>query len=248
VRENKETAMDSRKPLTAGELEIDCGAFGKIRRASPPVKGDFAVQDGRLTLLGCIQRGLVTLSREELLPFLDAMDAQDAQIRTLNERIIELDLEVMEKCRRIDSLLTPPPDAAVKEAVEFSAEVRCGRLARGILHIGKRLRAMRADMASQTDALIAAMHAINDAGILMPDGVLDYASGVRAVQAPRMTPKQVKEAYLNGYEDGNDDGRALTGCRNVCEHTPRHDPDTAWAKSDTRAAFPEAFAGEVDRG
>ena len=39
--------MDSHKPLTAGELEIDCGAFGKIRRASPPVKGDFAIQDGR---------------------------------------------------------------------------------------------------------------------------------------------------------------------------------------------------------
>ena len=116
--------MDSRKPLTAGELEIDCGAFGKIRRASPPAKGDFAIKDGRLTLLGCIQRGLVTLSREELLPFLDAMDAQDAQIRTLNERIIELDLEAMEKCRRIDSLLTPPPDAAVREAVErFSAGV-----------------------------------------------------------------------------------------------------------------------------
>ena len=114
--------MDSRKPLTAGELEIDCGAFGKIRRASPPVKGDFAIQDGRLTLLGCIQRGLVTLSREELLPFLDAMDAQDAQIRTLNERIIELDLEVMEKGRRIDSLLPPPPDAAVKEAARMVSE------------------------------------------------------------------------------------------------------------------------------
>ena len=118
--------MDSYKPLTAGELEIDCGAFGKIRRASPPAKGDFAIKDGRLTLLGCIQRGLVTLSREELLPFLDAMDAQDAQIQTLNERIIELDLEAMEKCRRVDSLLTPPPDAAVREAVEQAEEKLSG--------------------------------------------------------------------------------------------------------------------------
>ncbi len=67
---------------------------------------------------------------------------------------------------------------------------------------------------------------------------------IRAVQAPRLTEEQVKEAYLNGYEDGNEDGRALTGCRNVVEHTPRYDPDTAWAKSDTRAAFPEAFGKE----
>jgi len=75
----------------------------------------------------------------------------------------------------------------------------------------------------------------------------DVETLLRAVQAPRLTGEQVKEAYLNGYEDGNDDGRALTGCRNVYEHTPRHDPDTAWAKSDTRAAFPE-LAGEVGRG
>ena len=203
--------MDSRKPLTAGELEIDCGAFGKIRRASPPAKGDFAIKDGRLTLLGCIQRGLVTLSREELLPFLDAMDAQDAQIQTLNERIMELDLEAMEKCRRIDSLLTPLPDAELREAVE------------------------------RHEQMLELLHTGNEAWIA------DCRLILRAVQAPRLTGEQVKEAYLNGYEDGNDDGRALTGCRNVYEHTPRHDPDTAWAKSDTRAAFPE-LAGEVGRG
>lgn len=86
------------------ELEIDCGAFGKIKRTSPPAQGDWAIKDGRLTLLGCIVRGLVTLSREELLPFLDAMDAQDACIQTLAERIVELDLEAMEKCRQLDTL------------------------------------------------------------------------------------------------------------------------------------------------
>lgn len=241
--------MDSSKPLTAGELEIDCGAFGKIRRASPPAKGDFAIKDGRLTLLGCIQRGLVTLSREELLPFLDAMDAQDAQIQTLNERIIELDLEAMEKCRRVDSLLTPPSDAAVREAVAFSVEARCSRLARGILRISKKLRVMRADMASQTDALIAAMHAINDAGLLMPDEVLDYTSGVRAAQAPRLTEEQVEAAFREGYELGNDDGRNIDVFCHIKQHNPESNPDFAWEHSNTRrAAFPEAFAGEVDRG
>jgi len=109
------------------------------------------------------------------------------------------------------SLLTTPPDVAVRQAVEY--------LSSGW---GEGSEASR--FKAHVDTLI------------------------RAVQAPRLTEEQVKEAYLDGYEDGNEDGRALTGCRNVCEHTPRYDPDTAWAKSDTRAAFPEAFAGEVGNG
>jgi hypothetical protein len=125
---------------------------------------------------------------------------------------------------------TPPPDAAVREAVEFSAEVRCGRLARGILHIGKRLRAMRADMASQTDALIAAMHAINDAGILMPDGVLDYASGVRAVQAPRLTGEQASVLCL-----------LVNMVRTFGDKITVSERIDAMDRA--RAAFPEAFAG-----
>ena len=60
------------------------------------------------------------------------MDAQDAQIRTLNERIIELDLEVMEKCRRIDSLLTPPPDAAVREATAAAHSANAALLIVGV--------------------------------------------------------------------------------------------------------------------
>ena len=84
---------------------------------------------------------------------------------------------------------------------------------------------MCADMASQTDALIAAMHAINDAGILMPDGVLDYASGVRAVQAPRLTTEQVN--YLRQMDA-------------YFEHT-----GTDGFRNGLRLYWPEAFAGEV---
>ena len=129
---------------------------------------------------------------------------------------------------RLLSLLTPPPDAALREAVEFSAEARCSRLARGILRIGKKLRVMRADMASQTDALIAAMYAINDAGILMPDEVLNYVSTERAVQAPRPSSEQhrvVRIAVINADLRGDtEESEAL------------------------REAFPGAFEGEAGRG
>ena len=178
--------MDSRKPLTVGELEIDCGAFGKIRRASPPAKGDFAIKDGRLKLLGCIQRGLVTLSREELLPFLDAMDAQDAQIQTLNERIIELDLEAMEKCRRIDSLLTTPPDAELREAVEHIGEVldnvRC--------HLG---------ICGPGDDGERKADASDNWGIL--DALDECRTLLRAVRAPRLTVSDlaVRNVLLSGF-------------------------------------------------
>jgi hypothetical protein len=208
--------MDSRKPLTAGELEIDCGAFGKIRRASPPAKGDFAIKDGRLTLLGCIQRGLVTLSREELLPFLDAMDAQDAQIQTLNERIIELDLEAMEKCRRIDSLLTPPPDAAVREAVNenrlHEAEQRVQQNCFSIC--------ARYDLEQELRIALASL---------------------RAVHAPRLTPEQVEAVKLaetlitDTMSDYGDCEHDVGHC--ICKYHS--------GVLGLRSAFPDAFEGEV---
>jgi len=83
----------------------------------------------------------------------------------------------------------------------------------------------RADMASQTDALIAAMHAINDAGILMPDEVFNFVSTKRAVQAPRLTAEQVE---------------ALWAAHDFLKPYGAHGV--------VRAAFPEAFAGEVGRG
>ena len=136
---------------------------------------------------------------------------------------------------------TPPPDAAVREAVEFSAEARCSRLARGILRIGKKLRVMRADMASQTDALIAAMYAINDAGILMPDEVLNYVSTERAVQAPRLTPEQVEAVKMaetlltDTMSDYGDCEHDVGHC--ICKYHS--------GVFNLRAAFPEVFAGEA---
>lgn len=110
--------------------------------------------------------------------------------------------------KRLLSLLTPPTDAELREAVE------------------------------RHEQMLELLHTGNEAWIA------DCRLILRAVQAPRLTGEQVKEAYLNGYEDGNEDGRALTGCRNVYEHTPRYDPDTAWAKSDTRAVFSEVYEKE----
>lgn len=145
---------------------------------------------------------------------------------------------------RLLSLLTPPPDAAVREAVGFSAEARCSRLARGILRIGKKLRVMRADMASQTDALIAAMYAINDAGILMPDEVLNYVSTERAVQAPRLTPEQVEAVKMaetllaDTMSDYGDCEHDVGHC--ICKYHS--------GVFSLRSAFPDLFTGEVGRG
>lgn len=151
---------------------------------------------------------------------------------------------VLEALPRLLFMLTSHPDAAVKEAVEFSAEARCSRLARGILRIGKKLRVMRADMASQTDALIAAMYAINDAGILMPDEVLNYVSTERAVQAPRLTPEQVEAVKMaetlltDTMSDYGDCEHDVGHC--ICKYHS--------GVFSLRSAFPDLFTGEVGRG
>lgn len=44
----------------------------------------------------------------------------------------------------------------------------------------------------------------------------------------------IESAYRDGYFDGNRDGQAYTGCRNVYDHTPRDDADAAWVVSDIR--------------
>ena len=182
--------MDSRKPLTAGEIEELKKAYSHAR------------ETGNIELI----------------------------FKVMND--------VFDALHRLLSLLTPPPDAAVREAVEFSAEARCSRLARGILRIGKKLRVMRADMASQTDALIAAMYAINDAGILMPDEVLNYVSTERAVQAPRLTGVQM-EAVRN-VNRKTESLQCICGDGYLCARCE--------ILGELSSAFPGAFEGEVGRG
>lgn len=183
--------MDSRKPLTAGEIEELkqlCANYAN------PACG--VVEADVWKAFNALPRLLYTLTQ--------AQAEADILSRVIDVMGYSGSYQLIPE--RLAALLTLPTDAAVREAVE--------RLTFG--------------MAQDFVPLTADIEVI-----------------IRAVQPPRLTTAQVKEAYLDGYEDGNEDGRALTGCRNVCEHTPRYDPNTAWAKSDTRAAFPEAFAVEV---
>lgn len=228
--------MNSHKPLTAGEIEEIKSLEAK---ATPgPWAWEFTGDDNTCAV------GTVMDENDNFVAGMVDGDADTIVVDSVCREVTnQQDAAFIAAARnalpRLLSLLTPPPDAAVREAVEFSAEVRCNRLARGILRIGKKLRVMRADMASQTDALIAAMHAINDAGLLMPDEVLDYISGVRAVQAPRLTREQVRAALSLLSEMDKMLGEDIQ---------PEDDRPAALAMQRFCAAFPEAFAGEVGRG
>lgn len=99
-------------------------------------------------------------------------------------------------CRRLLSLLTPPPDAAVREAAERVTGHANTVGGNGMVHLERHLRTL-----------------------------------LRAVQAPRLPPEQVEAV------------RMLHGMADV--HGVFRDEPGQELERVVRAAFPEAFAGEV---
>lgn len=66
------------------------------------------------------------------------------------------------------------------------------------------------------------------------------------LQTPPPDAAVREAAFREGYELGNDDGRNIDVFCHIKQHNPENDPDFAWEHSNARrAAFPEAFAGEV---
>jgi len=45
--------------------------------------------------------------------------------------------------------------------------------------------------------------------------------------------KAIKDAYMEGYEDGNTDGSNTSGCRGCYDPDPRYEPQICWDQSQT---------------
>lgn len=44
----------------------------------------------------------------------------------------------------------------------------------------------------------------------------------------------IKEAYFEGYREGNSDGSRYTGCRGCYDHDPIDDAESSWNDSQTK--------------
>ena len=128
---------------------------------------------------------------------------------------------------RLLSMLTPPPDAAVREAVEEAQPIPT---ADEVVQAGRTVQGLR-------EGGTAHLNHIRAVQVLL-----------RAVQATRLAGEQVEAAFREGYELGNDDGRNIDVFCHIKQHNPESNPDFAWEHSNTRrAASPEAFAVEVGK-